>query len=219
MTTATEETHLTCCHLSNYLRASGPFGWVDGDSSCNSTEAVLRHLRRFQAEIQQMTDLCDYLLKLVGLNSDAHSRRWGTYVHDSRFLVHQTKVVSTSLVERWQLEIQLQSDKVAIKSADAAFRLATLATVFLPLSLASSLLAMTTRFKDLRLLLYDFLGVSVLLVTAALLAWIIIRMANNPYGLTRNVVYSLRKRLGYNWIPSLSLAVRPMKRCSSESSC
>ncbi len=118
-------------------------------------------------------------------------------------MVHQTKVISTSLVEQWQLEIQLQNDRVAIKGADAAFRLATLATVFLPLSFASSLLAMTARFKHLRLLLYDFLGVSVLLLTAALLAWTIIRVANNPYGLTRTLVYSLRRRLGYNWIPSL----------------
>lgn len=46
-------------------------------------------------------------------------------------------------------------------------RLTTLAAIFLPLSLASSLLSMGTRTIDLGVLWYDYLGVSVLLVFLA----------------------------------------------------
>lgn len=43
--------------------------------------------------------------------------------------------------------------------------LSILASIFLPLSLASGLLSMQTRFSDLHYLLYDFFGVLVLLGT------------------------------------------------------
>lgn len=47
--------------------------------------------------------------------------------------------------------------------------LTILATIFLPLSLAAALLSMSTRFKDLGVLLYDFVGVGLMLGTTALL--------------------------------------------------
>lgn len=51
-------------------------------------------------------------------------------------------------------------------------QLTMLATIFLPLSLASAVLSMSTRFKDLGVLLYDFFGVVVL--TGALVCPIIV---------------------------------------------
>jgi Mg2+ and Co2+ transporter CorA len=47
--------------------------------------------------------------------------------------------------------------------------LTILATIFLPLSLAAGVLSMQSRFTDLGVLLYDFVGVVVLLVVIALL--------------------------------------------------
>ncbi|KAG2024277.1 hypothetical protein GB937_003928 [Aspergillus fischeri] len=50
-----------------------------------------------------------------------------------------------------------------LKQARNVERLTILATIFLPLSLAAGILSMQSRFKDAGVLLYDFLGVSVLL--------------------------------------------------------
>jgi hypothetical protein len=61
---------------------------------------------------------------------------------------------------------------VSIDQSESLKRLTVLAVIFLPLSLSSSLLAMSTRFANLHLLLYDFLGVFVLLSSIALLIFI-----------------------------------------------
>lgn len=53
--------------------------------------------------------------------------------------------------------------------ADSVSQLTWLAAVFLPLSLAAAILSMQTRFIDLDLLLYDFVGMVVLLGALAIL--------------------------------------------------
>ncbi|ETS78739.1 hypothetical protein PFICI_08592 [Pestalotiopsis fici W106-1] len=52
-----------------------------------------------------------------------------------------------------------------IKQSNSLWILSVLASIFLPLSLASGVLSMGTRFKELGPLLYDFCGVVVLLMT------------------------------------------------------
>ena len=62
---------------------------------------------------------------------------------------------------------------IGVKKADSVSRLTLLATVFLPLSLAAGVLSMQTRFSDLHLLLYDLVGVILILGSlAALIGWI-----------------------------------------------
>jgi hypothetical protein len=55
-------------------------------------------------------------------------------------------------------------------------QLTLLATIFLPLSLASGVLSMQTRFKDLGTLLYDFFGVVVLLAAIVLIFVILLSL-------------------------------------------
>ncbi|KAH9227333.1 hypothetical protein K456DRAFT_1765926 [Colletotrichum gloeosporioides 23] len=50
-----------------------------------------------------------------------------------------------------------------MEQADSVQQLTILATIFLPLSLAAAVLSMQTRFKDLGVLIYDFIGITVLL--------------------------------------------------------
>ena len=64
--------------------------------------------------------------------------------------------------------LHMQDNK---SSSAGVTRLTLLAAIFLPASLSSSLLAMSTRFKDLNLLLYDFIGVFFLLGALALFAY------------------------------------------------
>lgn len=53
----------------------------------------------------------------------------------------------------------------SISESNRLWMLTILASIFLPLSLACGILSMQTRLKDLNYLLYDFLGVVVLLLT------------------------------------------------------
>ncbi|KAI1013670.1 hypothetical protein LB503_010700 [Fusarium chuoi] len=55
-------------------------------------------------------------------------------------------------------------------------QLTLLATIFLPLSLASGLLSMQTRFKDLGTLLYDFFGVVMLLAAIVIIIMILLNL-------------------------------------------
>lgn len=55
--------------------------------------------------------------------------------------------------------------------------LTVLASLFLPLSLACGILSMQTRLKDLHLLLYDFCGVVVLVVTLAALLILLVKLS------------------------------------------
>ena len=59
------------------------------------------------------------------------------------------------------------AQRISIEQANSVNRLTLLAAIFLPLSLAAAMLSMQTRFTDLGLLLYDFLGVIVILVALA----------------------------------------------------
>jgi hypothetical protein len=64
-----------------------------------------------------------------------------------------------------------------VQESSSLWTLSILASIFLPLSLASSLLSMGTRFTDLGILLYDFCAISVFLITLAGLLIGIARMA------------------------------------------
>ena len=62
-----------------------------------------------------------------------------------------------------------------IEESTSVKRLTILAAIFLPLSLSASILGMDQRFVDLKLKLYDFVGVSVIIGTAALPILLIVR--------------------------------------------
>ncbi|KAK4112646.1 hypothetical protein N656DRAFT_70073 [Canariomyces notabilis] len=57
--------------------------------------------------------------------------------------------------------------------AESTARLTTLATIFLPLSLASSLLSMSTRVIDLGVLWYDYFGISLSLFSIVFLLYVL----------------------------------------------
>jgi hypothetical protein len=64
-----------------------------------------------------------------------------------------------------------------VQESSGLWVLTVLASLFLPLSLACGILSMQTRLKDLNLLLYDFCGVAVLLVTLAALLLLFVRLS------------------------------------------
>lgn len=78
------------------------------------------------------------------------------------------------------------ANRVNIKQANSVTQLTRLAAIFLPLSLAAGVLSMQTRFADLKLLLYDFVGVMLILGTVAAAFAFINRYGDSIY---RSVVF------------------------------
>jgi hypothetical protein len=72
---------------------------------------------------------------------------------------------------------EASSHEENIKESGSIKRLTILATVFLPLSLASSILSMQTRLRDLGILLFDFLGVFVVTGCCAVLLLLLVDTA------------------------------------------
>ena len=63
------------------------------------------------------------------------------------------------------------NNELNVRESYSVKRLIIVASIFLPLSLASSVLSMQTRFVDLHLLLYDILGVFCLISSFTLVVY------------------------------------------------
>ena len=93
-----------------------------------------------------------------------------------RSLCHQRRSNVVQAIELLNRTFEGQNKALNIQESVSVKRLSILASIFLPLSLSASILSMQTRFKDLHLRLYDFLGVFVIIGTAAMLMLTVVRM-------------------------------------------
>ncbi|KAL8897099.1 MAG: hypothetical protein Q9207_007383 [Kuettlingeria erythrocarpa] len=96
------------------------------------------------------------------------------YVFECRSSSAQLARLSRDNMERYQAGWDTYREVLNVHESQAVKRLTMLATIFLPLSLASSILAMSTRLVDLHLLLYDFIGVFLVLSSIAFVLYNII---------------------------------------------
>jgi hypothetical protein len=85
--------------------------------------------------------------------------------------------LATRLIGRQERDYNLFLSTLNIHESQSVKRLTILAAIFLPLNLASGILGMQTRFAKLQWLLYDFLGVVILLGQVAILAYIILKVS------------------------------------------
>jgi hypothetical protein len=133
----------------------------------------------FWEHIQHNTDIfagaIESLLAACHLNSDLPN------VQEFRELLIEVQGICTEVRQRSdsiskRLEGRLKFIEIGQNYYETSGLrlLSLLAIIFLPLSLASSLLSMQTRFVDLHYLLYDFFGVIVLLgtITAAIVVFL-----------------------------------------------
>ncbi|PGH34182.1 hypothetical protein GX50_02956 [[Emmonsia] crescens] len=81
------------------------------------------------------------------------------------------------VLEEYQRILNHHKDILGVRNTESMKYLTTLATIFLPLTLASSILSMQTRFRDLGALLYDFFGVFCLLRTISVGIYFIVGLA------------------------------------------
>ncbi|KAF1951218.1 hypothetical protein CC80DRAFT_212610 [Byssothecium circinans] len=94
---------------------------------------------------------------------------------------------------------------VNAKQADSVNQLTLLAAFFLPLSLAAGVLSMQTRFSDLHLLLYDFVGVVVILATITAFLAALSRWGPSMY---EYIIFSAYGRLALRWAPPMQQVVK-----------
>ncbi|KAI4246279.1 MAG: hypothetical protein L6R42_009940, partial [Xanthoria sp. 1 TBL-2021] len=90
----------------------------------------------------------------------------------------QLAQISRDNTQRYESAWMAYRDTLNVYESQGIKRLTLLATIFLPLSLSASILAMNTRFRDLHLLLFDFIGVSFLLGSLALMIYVLIAIGN-----------------------------------------
>lgn len=87
---------------------------------------------------------------------------------------------------------EVMSYHVNAKQADSVNQLTMLAAFFLPLSLAAGVLSMQSRFSELNLLLYDFVGVVLILGTIAAFLAFLSRYGSDIYDFILLVNYGRR---------------------------
>lgn len=121
---------------------------------------------------------------------------------DLRYQCECGRAFAKSLRDISQEDCESRQSAVEIKSAEDSARLTLLAAIFLPLSLSTSLLAMSTRLKNLHVLLYDFVGVAIVLSGLAIVFYGIVRSvrklsrhAKKPHPNPGEAPYQLRKEV------------------------
>jgi hypothetical protein len=107
---------------------------------------------------------------------------------DIRGVCADTLNKTTDMSASMDNQMKLLELRREIEQSSSLWILSVLASIFLPLSLASGVLSMGTRFNDLGPILYDFCGVTVLLMA---LAFVILVVTRQLMRLTE-VIESLR---------------------------
>ncbi|PGH15006.1 hypothetical protein AJ79_02686 [Helicocarpus griseus UAMH5409] len=133
---------------------------------------------RVQTQVREATETMEYLARgmEIGLcNMKDGSDMTGCF-HTLRFKAAKANRLAATVLEEYQRICNYHKDILTARNTESMKYLTTLATIFLPLSLASSMLSMQTRFRDLGVLLYDFIGVFVLLGTLSVVIYFVVRL-------------------------------------------
>lgn len=98
---------------------------------------------------------------------------------------HQRLARVQRSIDRVQRASEIRDRQLNMEKSNSVKRLSILATVFLPLSLSASILSMQNRLTDLGLKLFDFLGLFLILGSAAVLILILVKNASQ---MRRNLI-------------------------------
>ena len=143
-------------------------------------EALLIWYEELLQEMHHLTDAIDLLRGFLVPRSQEDTVPSNGNINRGQILMlqsicHQRLRSVQRSMKRLNREIEARDKVENIKDSTSVKRLTILATIFLPLSLSASILSMQTRFVDLQLKLYDFLGVFVIVGSAAVLTLFLVR--------------------------------------------
>ena len=136
-------------------------------------------------DLRWCTTLASYTRKVIGLvdfllisfereATAANVRELDERISEVRFQTDQLAQDTKESVEILQRTWSMFHDVLSMEEGRRVKYLTILASLFLPLSLASSILSMSSRFTDLHLILYDFLGVFFLVSSIGLIFLLLI---------------------------------------------
>lgn len=146
-----------------------------GEADVPQTIARIRNCTEYCKHVDQlvaMTRLTIDNLELEFLN--AVPTTLAEYLLEVSASSTQLAQISRDNTQRYESAWIAYRDTLDVYESRGVKRLTLLATIFLPLSLSASILAMNTRFRDLHLLLFDFVGVFFVLGSFALMIYVFI---------------------------------------------
>lgn len=177
--------HYHINRLSSICRETFPFlsheMFYKGVADVPKTVSQIRSFTEFHKHICQLTNMAEFTAKTLEIELEplgASPKSLMEYILETRYSIAQLNQLSQDNTERYQRGWDAYRELRNVDGSLDVKRLAVFATIFLPLSLASSILAMTTRFADLGPLLYDFVGVSLIIGSLALVLYILIALSN-----------------------------------------
>ncbi|KAF1988092.1 hypothetical protein K402DRAFT_403263 [Aulographum hederae CBS 113979] len=144
---------------------------IDLVSDLQSCEQVLQ-------DVQDISDSVNILFQVLAFDQDPSGVNDETYLYRCcrlKEICNQRLTNSKRRLDRLHRAFESQNKMANIKDSNSIKLLSILACIFLPLSLSSSLLSMQTRFVNLHLMLYDFVGVFVIISSATILMYFIVR--------------------------------------------
>jgi hypothetical protein len=158
------------------------------DDARGSVEDYIQHAEEGDAilkDVQDMADAINFVLSAITAGtshsiptSGSTNPQAGTLIRERTFILQNlcSKRLANTMqyLERLHRRFQSRSTALNIQESVSVKRLTILAAVFLPLSLATSILSMQTRFIDLHLLLYDFVGVFTIIGSFSVLIYFIV---------------------------------------------
>jgi hypothetical protein len=130
---------------------------------------------KFRECVAVLTSATLPLLELLSIDF-ASNNEFKYAATELRALCEDLKRSSAQLTTRLESNMRLFELLRSFHESSKVQLLGLLAAIFLPLSLASSLLSMQTRLVDLHYLLYDFCGVIVLLGTIVLIIVVLLKL-------------------------------------------
>lgn len=150
-----------------------------GAANVPKTIARIRNCTEYHKHVCQLVDMVDLTTRNLEIETTGSPpTALAEYVLDIRSLSTQLAKISQDNMDRYQKAWEAYRDILNVHESQGVKRLTMLATIFLPLSLSSSILAMSTRLAHLHILLYDFVGVFLILGSLALVFYIIITFGN-----------------------------------------
>jgi hypothetical protein len=132
--------------------------------------------------VQELTDAVEFLVNSISRSHNTSSLLEPEDVALTERIFVLRNICSQRLknvqrhIEQANRIFEATNKALNIRESISVKRLTILASIFLPLSLASSLLSMQTRLINLHLLLYDFLGVFFLVSSLAILIYFSVRV-------------------------------------------
>jgi hypothetical protein len=150
-------------------------------------------------EISEVTIVADSLLNMLLLEHGPSKTQLRRLDVELRGICGDVNRRSSSLATRLQSRLQLFEMSRNIGESSRLWLLSLLASIFLPLSLASSLLSMQTRLVDLHYLLYDFCGVIVFFGTIAIVFIMFLKNVSSKKGSVHGV-FQVKKHTVLVWI-------------------